>query len=680
MKKKTWILPIVLVVIAILGILIITIRSFNSDEKLSSEERTWINDNINNVQNIYVVKDENVFSKDGEGVFYTFLNDFSEEYGIKLNIINYDASTQVVDNKLDYSNKISSQDKILYTDHYVVVGKNNEIITNVDALENKTVGVLNSDLEYIKSYLKEVNINYNGYENADDLFKAVIANTDYIVVPRIKYINNILLNNLEIVFHLSDINSYYKLSTKDDILGSILNKYFIIWNENILNNVKQEEFKIFTQSLAISDTDIDKLLSVDYRYGFVNNSPYEVIMSGNYGGIIAEYLKEFSDFSGVYFDITKYKNTNKLINAINKDNVDIYFKFNDNIESTFETTKHGITSSLSVLTNQKNNKVINSVYGLIGETVYVEENSNLHNYLKSIKGIENINIKTYSTSKELFKLNKEDVIIVMDTHIYDYYSTSKLNNYVNKYSTNINNKYSFKVKKEYQTLYKLLDKYIGYLDYSTMINQGINSHIKTIESGNILNAIAKYFIISLVAIILLMLIIYRNSKKIRIAKRIKKDDKIRFIDELTCLKNRTYLSDFIKTWSNNTVYPQTVIVMDLNRLKEINDINGVDEGDKQIQAAANALIKTQLDNSDLMRSDGNEFVIYTVGYSQKQITNYIHKLNRELKKMPYNYGAEFGYSMIENNLKTVEDALNEATQDMKNKKASVESESKTKES
>ena len=36
--------------------------------------------------------------------------------------------------------------------------------------------------------------------------------------------------------------------------------------------------------------------------------------------------------------------------------------------------------------------------------------------------------------------------------------------------------------------------------------------------------------------------------------------------------------------------------------------------------------------------------------------------------MPYNYGAEYGYSIIENNLKTVEDALNEAILDMKEKK------------
>ena len=124
--------------------------------------------------------------------------------------------------------------------------------------------------------------------------------------------------------------------------------------------------------------------------------------------------------------------------------------------------------------------------------------------------------------------------------------------------------------------------------------------------------------------------------------------------------------------SVNGYYPNLSNYEEIEKvIKEINDKYGVIEGDKQIQAAANALIKTQLDNSDLMRSDGNEFVIYTVGYSQKQIVNYIHKLNKELKRMPYNYGAEFGYSVIQNNLKTVEDALNEAIEDMKNKKASV---------
>ena len=129
-----------------------------------------------------------------------------------------------------------------------------------------------------------------------------------------------------------------------------------------------------------------------------------------------------------------------------------------------------------------------------------------------------------------------------------------------------------------------------------------------------------------------------------------------------------YLSENINVWNNNTIYPQTILIVDLNKVQEINDTKGYEEGDKQIKAAANILIRTQLDNSDIIRTDGNEFVVYLVGYNQKQITNYIHKLNKEFKNLPYDYGAEFGYSMKIDEIKTIEDALNEATKVLKKQK------------
>ncbi len=667
MKKKRWLISsiIVVIVIAIVGIFLF--RTLNDKNKLTSDERTWINTNINNLQNIYVVKDANIFSKNGEGVFYQFLAEFQKEYGLKVNAVNFDENTNSDSISLNYTKSIKDNDKVFYTDHYVLVSTENEIISNNSNLANKTIGVLNSDLEYIRTYLKDYNINYNGFDTIEDLFKAIPDTVNYIIVPRITYLDKILENNLKIIYHLSDVNTYYVLEGKDDTLSSILSKYFNKWEDNIDKYMKEQEFKIFTSSLKISDTEIDKLLSVDYNYGFVNNSPYEVIMSGKYGGIVAEYLQEFSAFSGVYFNITKYGNIDKLVRAINRDKVDIYFDFNNNFKTNYDKTSNGILSSISILTNKESDKIINSIYGLQGETVYAEENSNIYNYLKSIG---NIDLQTYSKIEDLFKLNNEDVIIAMDSYIYDYYSNTKLNNYVSRVNTFINNKYDFKIKSNYKTLTLLLDNYMAYLDNSSMISKGINSHTETVANGSVLNTIAKYFILLISGVLIVGLVVYRNSKKIRIARRLKKDDKIRFIDELTCLKNRAYLSDFMKTWNNNAIYPQAIIVIDLNKLKEINDKYGVLEGDKQIQAAANALIKTQLDNSELMRSDGNEFVVYTVGYNQKQITNYIHKLSKELRKMPYEYGAEFGYSIIENNLKTIEDALNEAIEDMKNKKES----------
>ncbi len=670
MKKKKWLLPGIIGAILLIIISFIIFQILSDENKLTSEERTWINSNINNVQNIYVAKDENLFSKDGNGVFYDFLEDFETEYGLKINVVTFENSNPDGIN-LNNIDLVTTNSNVFYTDHYVLVSKNLEIIKSYDDLKDKTIGVLNKDLDYLKSYLKNTTINYKGYDNIEELTKDLNNQISYIIIPRVYYLDTILTNNLEIIYHFSDINRHYVLNVGDDLFSNVIRKYFNIWQENIPQSIKKYEFDLFTKSLNITESDKDKLLSIDYRYGFINNSPYEVIMSGNYGGIVAEYLQEFSEFSGVYFNITKYKNTEKLVRAINRGDVDLYFAFDENIKSKFISTNSGINASLSIITNRENAKSFNSIYGLQGETVYVLENSHLETFLKSIG---NIKILTYKNLKELFKLNNSNNIIVMDTYIYNYLSENKLNNYISKYNGTINNKYGFKVKNEYKTLNLLLDRYMNYLDNLEIVNKGMNSHLETISKGQILNNIAIYLILSIIGILLIGLLVYRKSKRIRIAKRIRKDDKIRFIDDLTCLKNRAYLSDFIKTWSNNTIYPQTIIVVDLNRLKEINDKHGVSEGDKQIQAAANALIKTQLDNSDLMRSDGNEFVIYTVGYSKKQIINYIHKLNKELKKMPYNYGAEFGYSIIENNLKTIEDALNEATQDMKNKKASGHSE------
>ena len=110
-------------------------------------------------------------------------------------------------------------------------------------------------------------------------------------------------------------------------------------------------------------------------------------------------------------------------------------------------------------------------------------------------------------------------------------------------------------------------------------------------------------------------------------------------------------------------------MIDLNKVQDINDTLGYEEGDKQIQAAANVLIKTQLDNTDIIRTNGNEFMIYLVGFNQKQITSYIHKLNKEFNNLPYQYGVCISYSMIMDDLKSIEDAINECVEAIKSQKS-----------
>ena len=663
MKKKKSIIIIIISILLVIGIAIGLYFILNDKDKLTVSERNWVNESIGTIQNINVVNNVNVFGKDGSGVYYDFIKDFETEYGLNINPITFNEGSNPSGITFGVKQSISENDILFYTDHYVLVSKNNDIISQEENLNGKSIDILSKDLSYVSKYLKKAsNVSFKQFETMDEMLLDMNENDTYMLVPLIKNLDVILSKDYKVIYHFSDIKDYYVLQISDDKLSSVLKKYYNKWNNEFNDVYNNNLFKTFTNNMSISDTEVDSMQSITYNYGFVNALPYEVILGGKYGGIIAVYLSNFSKFADIEFNFVKYKNFNSFTKAINKKDIDLYFNYYNFTDDFYQTD--GLSIEYVVAARRDNNTVVKSIYSLIGETVYVQENSKIYDY---IKNINDINVKTFSTTKELFKLNKKDVYIILDKNTFDYYSDKKLDNYTSRYSDYISNEYTFKVRTN-SALYRLLDKYVGVMDEDEMVLDGLNNHYDTIKSGSIITKVAEYILYIAIIVVIVIFVLFKKSKKVSIARKIKKDDKMKFIDQLTSLKNRNFLNENIETWNNNTIYPQTIVVVDLNKIQEINDLYGYNEGDKQIKALANILVKTQLDNSEIMRTDGNEFVIYLVGYNQKQISNYIFKLNKEIKKLPYEFGAEFGFSMIQDDIKTIEDALNEAVEDMKKNK------------
>lgn len=666
-NKKIFIIVTIVLLILIFAIagLYFYLRDPN---KLTSAERRFLANNATTIQNISIVNNVDVFGEAGAGLYYDFIDDFSDEYGIDVNTVAYNLGENVSGISFGASNTLSETDVAFYTDHYVLVSKKYEYIDSNKALINKKIGVLSSNLSYITSYLENGNqITLTSYNSDEELLKAFNEQTDiqYMVVPMHLYLDKILSNGYKISYHFSDMSYYYKFSIgEDNLLGSILKKYYNVWNEdNLVDYYQDHLFNVFIDSLNISLTEVDAMRSVSYDYGFVNNSPYEILSGGNYGGIIAQYLKEFTEFSDTELNFTKYKKYSQFKKAVDSQKVDFYFEYYSSA-NTYKTVPSAIGIDYKVIVNKEDSMVVNSLKSLETKEVYVEENTVLYNYLKNNT---QLNIKTYNTKNELEKLAKKNKIIILDSNVYDAYQQSIFANYNSRYSMNLNDDYEFKLNTN-ETFAKLFEAFVNYKDSAETIYKGIYNHDKTLQSGTLTGTIAKYFIYLLVVFLLVFLYVYKIAKRVKISKKIKKEDKLKYIDQLTSLKNRNYLSENLENWGKNTIYPQTVIVIDLNNLQYINDTMGYEQGDIQIKAVANILVKTQLDNSDIIRTDGNEFVIYLVGYQTKQITSYIHKLNKEFKKLPYEYGAAIGYSMIEDDIKSVEDAINEAVEDVKNQK------------
>ena len=665
MKKSVKRILLVIPVIVFIVIATLIIMNVLKDEnKLTVKEKEWINNNLSTVQNVNIINNLSVFGANGSGIFYDFINDMSKEYGLKINPVTYNNGESSVSHGFMATNSLDDNSLVIYEDNYVLIKKDYEIITDIASLSSKSIGVLSSDVTYLNSYLKSFNLKLTAYENKKALEEAFSKDLDYILVPKYEYLDYIVANDYQISYHFNDIKRYYTYELQGDYFSSIIKKYFTKWNGKYFDSSYNKAMKqALIENLKLTDSDIKQLNSKVYSYGFINNSPYEIIMGGNYGGIISVYLNKFSKVAGVDFKYSKYRSYKLLTNAINDGSLDLYFNYYTLTNNYKEINTH-MNIEYNIIAKESNSMVVNSLDSLKGKTVYVLQDSMLYNYLSTI---DDITINTYRNVKELKKIAKQDNIIMIDHNTYDTYANKELSGYTVRYTSNTDGTYNFKVRED-GPFYKTLNAFIKLQDPNLTINEGLYNYTKTLKSGTVLGTIAKYSLYLIIGFVVIMYLLYKSTKRVKISKKIKKVEKIRYIDQLTSLKNRNYLNENINAWNKNTIYPQATIVLDLNKLQEINDTLGYEKGDRQIKAAANILIKTQLDNSDIMRTDGNEFLIYLVGYEERQIISYIKKLYKEFKNLPYEYGATIGHSMITNDLKSIEDAINESVEDMKQKK------------
>lgn len=659
-----------LILTSFIGIIIITlvslilVRILNDPNKLTVEENKWINNNLSTVLNVNVLNDLDVFGSSGSGVFYDFLNDLGKEYNLKINPVTYTTKDSSVSN--GFISTTAPDDKFVkfYADNYVLIKKEYIYFNDLSALNNLKIGILKSDEDYLKSYLKNnQSLEFVTYDSYNDLKTNLEKGLDYIMVPKYEFAKYVLEKNYNIVYEFSDIKKYYGYYMLDDNFSSIVKKYFSKWATRKYQNSYNTNLKnTLVSAIKLSEVEQKELVSRVYNYGFVNNNPYEIILGGNYGGIISVYLKNFSDMAGIDFKYVKYRTYKQLTNAINSNSIDLYFNYYT-LTNNYTSINTNLDIKYYIIAPRGNDIVVDSLNSLQNKTVYAMQDSIIYDNLKNIN---NIDLKTYKKTSELKKLSK-DSIVVLDYDTYLDLANTTLKNYSPRYAGSLNTPYTFRIRED-NAFAKLFKAYIALADAKQIRVTGLNSYKMTLESGTILGTIAKYILYFLIIFVILMYALYRRARKIKISKKIKKEEKLRYIDQLTSLKNRNYLMENASSWNKNTIYPQAMVVIDLNKIQEINDTLGYEKGDIQIKAAANILIRTQLDNSDIIRTDGTEFLVYLVGYDERQVVSYIKKLYKELKNLPYNFGASIGHSMIDSDKKLIEDALNEAVEDMKKTK------------
>lgn len=654
MKKNKKIIWIIGIIVFFLGLIVGGyFYFFNDSNSLNIKEKEWIATNSNKVISIGVPANINNFSKNGSGVFYDFLDDFEESNGLNININTY----TTYDNSLGFviGNSVSNNDLVFLKDFYVIVGKEYEVITDVSMLNGKTIGMVSDDANILSKY-KGFSGTLKVYTSRESLLSAFSSDEiSYLLVPTNEYADEIIKNGYNVIYQLDDVIRYYYLKLgSDSVLNSILVKYYNDWIKNDFEESYYDNyFALFKESLVLNDLDVQSLTNKVYTVGFVNKAPYFVLNGNNTGGIISEYFNNFSKLTDVEFEYISYKKSSNLLKAFNNNKIDVIFNDTGDRDNII---KSNIKEEFYIISNYNNDDFYNDL-SLVNGKVCVIENSSLAMYLKSYNNLE---LEYVKNENKLINCLNKNKLVAINSEMYNYYVNGKIKDSYIAYSSYNNVNINFKYNGD-DAFYKTFNAYINMVSYKKMTLLGFDSYDNANNIGVIIGIVAKYVLIIFGFGILVAGLVISRKKRIKLNTKIKKDEKLRFVDMMTSLKNRNYLNERMETWNLNTIYPQAIIVIDLNNVKYLNDTFGHEEGDKQIMAAANVLHQNQLDNTEIMRTDGNEFMIYMVGYSEKQVINYIKKLVKEFNNLPYEYGAAIGFSMIVDDLKLIDDAINEAS-------------------
>ena len=672
-KKKILFITLPLILLAIIVAIAFSVNKSNNEKGVFSLlEKRWIEKNKNTSVDVSVLNNIPIFGEEGEGVFFDFLDDFSKETGIKFNMVPYKLGatpTSKYSFEMKNNANLKSSELLFYSDEYALVSKDNKRVKRITDLKNVTIGALETDIDAIRaSFEDNDSIIYNSYSNIDSIIEA-LQNNDivYAVIPKTLYINKVFAKNFYIVHNIPELSTECILNIEgsDSTLNSIFRKYYTRWSKKELEkSYNKRLLTLYFESKEIDDVTIANFEGKEYTYGYVKNLPYESKINDDFIGYNSEILDGFAKSMNITFKIKEYNSVKDLTNNLNNEKIDLafnYYNFED-LANNFDETVSPYKEKVIVLTHVNNTKtIVPSLKSLKNQNVSMIDNK-LSDYIASNYGA---NVKEYKKPGSLFNSLNENSIVVLDYNVYDNYRNSELNNFKIVYEDELDDlDYNFIVlnKSNNKGFVGLFKFYISNIEPDLYMAR---AKVKLAKDSKKIDLTFVYILVGLFVLLGISLIYIRIKYK---SNKINKNDRLKYVDSLTSLKNRHYLNRNYDKWQNNKIYPQAIIIVNVNKVGHINDVYGHSEGDMVLKKAANILMNNQLEQSDIVRTNGDEFLIYLIGYEENKVIAYMRKLNKEFKNIPYNFGATLGYSMITDDVKTIDDAINEAVLEVKTNK------------
>lgn len=416
---------------------------------------------------------------------------------------------------------------------------------------------------------------------------------------------------------------------------------------------------LFILELNAYEKELDYIKLSAKEEAFIRNTKINVITSKTWAplnmyndkkeltGIAVDFWKLLSKRAHLNANITIAKDWNHVLNSIKNKKADITigtsFDYNKLDYANFTTSYISFPIAFATLYDKR---FIPDASFLEGKKVAVGENYSAHNIIK--KEYPLIDFVTVKNTEEALKLlsagKVEAAVDILPTIAH----LISINGYYNlkisgtsKHNVNI----SFMIRSDYKELFSIMNKYIAQLT-----PEDKNSIIREWLTVKFDKRIIDYEYLIQILLVAGLIIIFYTFKQKDLKKYNEQLKKLSTTDTLTGLYNRRKIDEILNEVKNKKF---SLILLDIDHFKEINDIHGHLEGDKVLIKFAQLLKININKNDEIARWGGEEFLIICKNTTETEATIIAQRLKEVIEN--YDFGirkitASFGVSEAKKDL------------------------------
>lgn len=510
---------------------------------------------------------------------------------------------------------------------YTVFARKASSVQTLGDLDAKRIGFLSNDfvIEQLPREFPNIHFRAVSFEDQETGLKALEAGAVDGFVTSGGGVENEFLNahpSLSLVAELKAITSDMNFAVARDrtLLVEIIDLYLKQRRTQIEQFAREASRQYNRKALRLSEPELDWLeqhgeavvgVAEDYL-------PFDYFHDGQYKGIAGATLQRIGDTVGLRFKVVSAPFA-QLIERVRAGQIDVLNMAKTEDRLADFLFPRAISSERDIIVGSKSSPPVQDIYGLDGQRVAVVDGFWHEEHLrKNLKNPQIVKTANLMESLRLVRDGGAAYLIENPTVVEFYINGLGYTDLVKRGITSKDSFIYFGVSKRQPELAGIMDKVIPLIQFDDMKYLGIQT-VPTLR-----NETNRQLLMLLGGLALLLLAILAVTVRI-VRKLIEQRAKTQFLrerehllytDSLTGFHNRNYFSQRADAAAAG-LFPQAIVVADMNQLKHVNDAHGHAAGDALIRLFADTA-RAQWPTADAFRIGGDEFVFILPGTDEAQ--------------------------------------------------------------